>query len=221
MSTRQTGPGTTAQHALEGLRRAIIAGELRPGQRVRQEEIADNFGVSVAPVREALRVLEQEGQVEYRPRRGYFITELWASDLAEIYALRQVLEERAARKALPTLDDDAVERIAAAARDCAEAAERGDVAAELAANRRFHFGMLESPDQVHTMRLIRLLWDSTESYRALYYNSPEERTRTVHSHEAILEAVRRRDADTLVAELDAHRSRALDVLTRVLDGDAE
>ncbi|MFF5987144.1 GntR family transcriptional regulator [Prauserella flavalba] len=221
MNTRQSGPGTTAQHALEGLRRAIIAGELRPGQRVRQEEIADNLGVSVAPVREALRVLEQEGQVEYRPRRGYFITELWASDLAEIYALRQVLEERAARKALPTLDDDAIERIALAARDCAEAAERGDVAAELAANRRFHFGMLESPDQVHTMRLIRLLWDSTESYRALYYNSPEERAKTVHAHDAILAAVRRRDADALVAELDAHRSRALEVLTRVLDGGGE
>ncbi|MEU6641783.1 GntR family transcriptional regulator [Saccharomonospora sp. NPDC046836] len=219
MSTRQTGPGTTAEHALDGLRKAIIAGELRPGQRVRQEEIADNFGVSVAPVREALRVLEQEGQVVYRPRRGYFITELNAADLQEIYALRQVLEERAARRALPTLDDDAIERIALAARDCAEAAERGDVAAELAANRRFHFGLLESPDQVHTMRLIRLLWDSTEAYRALYYNSPEERTHAVHSHDQILAAVRRRDADTLVAELDAHRSRALDVLTRVLADD--
>lgn len=172
--------------------------------------------MSVAPVREALRVLEQEGQVVYRPRRGYFITELCANDLAEIYELRRLLEERAVRAALPALDDDAIERIALAARDCAAAAERGDVAAELEANRRFHFGMLESPDQVHTMRLIRLLWDSTEAYRAMYYNSPEERATTVHAHDAILDAVRRRDADTLVAELDAHRARALDVLSAVL-----
>ena len=126
-------------------------------------------------MREALRVLEQEGQVVYLPRRGYFITELHVDDLEEIYALRQLLEERAVRPALPALDDDAVERIEPAARDCVDAAGRGDVAAELAANRRFHFGMLESPDQPHTMRLIRLLWDSTEAYRALYYNSPEER----------------------------------------------
>lgn len=60
MGVRATGPGTMAQHALDGLRSAIVAGELRPGQRVRQEEIADRPGLSVAPVREALRVLEQE-----------------------------------------------------------------------------------------------------------------------------------------------------------------
>jgi DNA-binding GntR family transcriptional regulator len=209
-------PGTTTQHALEGLRRAIVAGELRPGERVRQEEIADGFGVSIAPVREALRVLEQEGQVTYRPRRGYFVTELRVEDLEEIYELRQVLEERAARRALPTLDDDALERIALAARDCVDAAEAGDVAAELAANRRFHFTLLESPGQVHAMRLIRLLWDSTEAYRALYYNSAEERRRAAAAHHRIIDAVRARDPDRLVAELDAHRTRALDVLRGIL-----
>jgi DNA-binding GntR family transcriptional regulator len=216
MTTPQSGPGTTAQHALDELRRAIVAGRYRPGQRVGQEEIADRLGVSLAPVREALRALEQEGQVVYRPRRGYFITELHAADLQEIYALRALLEERAARRTLPSLDEDAIERIALAARDCASAAERGDVAAELEANRRFHFGMLESPDQAHTMRLIRLLWDSTEAYRAMYYNSPEERAKTVEAHDEILAAVRRKDVDVVVTALNEHRQQALLVLTRIL-----
>jgi DNA-binding GntR family transcriptional regulator len=219
MTTPQGGPGTTTQHALDELRRAIVAGRYRPGQRVGQEEIAERLGVSLAPVREALRALEQEGQVVYRPRRGYFITELHVEDLQEIYALRALLEERAVRHALPTLDDDALERIELAARDCAAAAERGDVAAELEANRRFHFGMLESPDQTHTMRLIRLLWDSTEAYRAMYYNSPEERRKTVEAHDEILRAVRRKDVDEVVAALNEHREQALRVLTSVLGGD--
>jgi DNA-binding GntR family transcriptional regulator len=183
---------------------------------VRQEEIAEGMGISIAPLREALQVLEQEGQVTYKPRRGYFVTELSAEDLAEIYELRQVLEERAARQALPTLDEDTFDRIELAARDCVEAAEAGDVAAELEANRRFHFAVLDSPDQIHTMRLIRLLWDSTEAYRALYYNSPEERRESVDAHERILDAVRRRAPDELVAQLDAHRSRALHVLKSIL-----
>jgi DNA-binding GntR family transcriptional regulator len=216
VSHQSTGPGTTQQHAVDWLRQAIIAGALRPGQRVIQEEIAERIGVSVAPVREALRVLEQEGQVTYRPRRGYFVTELRVEDLEEIYALRQVLEERAARRALPTLDDDALDRIALAAKDCVDAAEAGDVASELAANRRFHFGIFDAPEQPHVLRLIRLLWDSTEAYRAMYYNSPEERRESVDAHDRILEAIRARDADRLVAELDAHRQRALDVLRGVL-----
>lgn len=209
-------PGTTQQHAVAWLRQAIIAGELAPGRRVIQEDIAERIGVSVAPVREALRVLEQEGQLTYRPRRGYFVTELRIEDLEEIYALRQVLEERAARHALPGLDDDALERVALAAKECVDAAEAGDVAAELAANRRFHFAILEAPDQPHALRLIRLLWDSTEAYRALYYNSPEERRASVDAHERILEAIRGGDADRLVAELDAHRQRALEVLRGLL-----
>ena len=94
----------------------MVEGELRPGDRVRQEEIAERLGVSLAPVREALAVLEQEGQVTYLPRRGYTVAELALDEVREIYALRALLEERAARRALPLLDEDAVGRIELAAR---------------------------------------------------------------------------------------------------------
>lgn len=209
-------PGTTAQHALEQLRRAIVARELRPGERLVQDELADSMGVSIAPVREALRVLEQEGQVTYQPRRGYFVTELHAQELQEIYELRELLEGRAARRALPSHGEEALQRIESAAQECAAAAERGDVAGELEANRRFHFAVLEAPGQEHTMRVIRLLWDATEAYRAIYYNSPAERTAAVRAHDRILDAIRRGDADALVAQLDAHRGRALEVLKEIL-----
>ena len=208
--------GTAAQHAVESLRRTFIAWELKPGERVRQEEIAERLGISLAPVREALAVLEQEGQLTYRPRRGYFVTELDLDDLQEIYGLRRLVEGRAARGALPQLDADARERISLAARDCEEAVERGDVTAELEANRRFHFAVLEAPDQVHTMRVVRLLWDSTETYRALYYNDPADRIDSLEAHARIIDAVIAQDADHLVAELDAHREAALDRLAMFL-----
>ncbi|WP_019546045.1 GntR family transcriptional regulator [Streptomyces sulphureus] len=212
-----SAPATAQQHAVDALRRLMVSSTLRPGQRVNQEDVASRTGLSVAPVREALRVLEQEGQVTYRPRRGYFVTELQYGDLQEIYELRQVLEERAVRFALPRLDDAALRRIDADAAACARAAEAGDVATELAANRRFHFHLMEAPGQRHVLRLIRLLWDATEVYRAMYYNLPEERAESVHAHERIVQAVRSDDADRLVAELDAHRERALEVLHGVLE----
>jgi DNA-binding GntR family transcriptional regulator len=215
-ATTTSGPNTTAQHALNALRRAIVAGELRPGARIGQDEFAGQLGVSIAPVREALRILEQEGQVTYLPRRGYFVTALEIADLEEIYALRAVLEDRAARHALVSLDDAELERIALAARDFVNAVDAGDVAAELEANRRFHLAILDAPDQPHTMRVIRQLWDSTEAYRALYYNFEDEQRSAVAAHDRILEALCARDGRRLVAELTAHRERALTVLRRVL-----
>ena len=214
-------PLTTPQHALEGLRRGIVAGELRPGARVPQEDVAAQLGVSVASVREALTVLEQEGQITYRPRRGYFVTELRVADLEEIYDLRQVLEARAVRLAVPLLDGRGEQRMRDAAIACVEAASEANISAELEANRRFHFSILEIPDQPHSTRLIRLLWESTEPYRALYYNSPEERQRSLQAHDRILTAVADRDVDRLIAELDDHRGRALDVLRGVLGDSAE
>ncbi|MGH2836406.1 MAG: GntR family transcriptional regulator [Solirubrobacteraceae bacterium] len=211
-----SGPSTTAQHALDALRRAIVAGELRPAARIGQDEFAQQLGVSIAPVREALRILEQEGQVTYLPRRGYFVTALEIADLEEIYGLRAVLEARAARHALSSLDEHELERIALAARDFVNAVDVGDVAAELEANRRFHLTILDAPDQPHTMRVIRQLWDSTEAYRALYYNLEAERHSAVTAHDRILEALQVRDGELLVAELAAHRERALTVLRQVL-----
>lgn len=207
---------TSQEHAVQWLRAAIVARELRPGERVGQEDIAERIGVSVVPVREALRVLEQEGQLTYLPRRGYFVTELSVADLDEIYGLRALLEARAALHALPALDAEALERMELAARDCVAAAQAGDVAAELEANRRFHFAIFDAPDQPHLLRLIRSLWDATESYRALYYNDAAERDAASDAHELIMAAVRAGDGERLVAEMDAHRGRALDVLRGIL-----
>ena len=213
---RPAPPRTATEHALDALRNAITTRVLRPGQRVGQDELAGQLGVSIAPIREALRILEQEGQVTYYPRRGYFVTQLDLADLSEIYALRALLEARTARQAIQAVDGRTLERAAGAAADCTIAVDAGNVLAELEANRRFHFAILEPAAQPHTLRLIRQLWDLTEAYRALYYNQEQERRRTIAAHERILAALAARDGDLLVAELDAHRDRALAVLAEIL-----
>ena len=211
------GDSQSAQSkAVSWLRSAIVTGDLRPGQQVIQDRVAGETGLSVAPVRESLRVLEQEGQLTYIPRRGYFVTRLKVTDLEEIYGLRATLEPLAIRGAIPQLDEDDMARLEASARESAQAAGNGDVATELSANRRFHFGFMEAPGQEHLMKLITMLWDATEAYRALYYNFPEERDAAVAAHEQMLDAIRDRDVELLIRLQQEHRDRALNLLRGVL-----
>jgi DNA-binding GntR family transcriptional regulator len=207
---------TTQQHAVDWLRAAIVRGDLRPGARIPQEEVAERVGVSVAPVREALRVLEGEGQITYIPRRGYFVTVLRIEDLEEIYELRKLLEARAVRRAIEHYDRHLLERVADAADECRRATEARDIGNELAANRRFHFALFEPAGQPVQLKIIKMLWESTEAYRALYYSVPGEGRAADAAHQRILRAAKARDPERLVTELDKHRGRALKTLGKIL-----
>ena len=193
----------TAQEAVaEALRRAILERELKPGDPVRQEHLARRLGVSPIPVREALRVLEGEGRLAYLPRRGYVVAALDSDDLREVYALRDLLETEAVRAAVPRLTEEQLAAIRAAA---AEVEETGS----LVANRRMHFLLLEAAQRPVLLRHIRMLWDSTEAYRALYYADEGNREAAQAEHRALLAALEARDTEAVVANLRAHRERAI------------
>lgn len=96
---------------LDELRRMITSGELEGGRQVIQDSLAAKLGVSRVPLREALKVLEGEGHVVYRPHRGYFVTELSVADLEEAYRIRALLEAEALAVAVPLLSDEDIERI--------------------------------------------------------------------------------------------------------------
>ena len=207
---------TAQQSVAAALRQAIVERELRPGDKVRQEEVAKRFGVSVIPVREALRVLEGEGQVTYAPRQGYVVAQLSLSELAEIYRLRELLEREAVRAALPHLLDEELDMIAAGFDEVSAALSEGRVGDAMAANRRAHFTLFEAARMPILLRHIRMLWDSTEAYRALYYNEAPRRRTVDREHREILAALRAREPDRALVLLDDHRAHALDALSGVL-----
>ncbi len=207
----------TAQHrAAAALRAAILEGELRPGQRVNQEDWAARTGVSAIPVREALNALSGEGLVTYRPRRGYVVTELALAELEEVYALRCLLETDAIRRGVPRATEVDVEALAAAARDCRAAVRGGDLAGRLDANRRFHDRLFGLAGSRPLSRLIDGLWDQTEAYRALYYALPGETAEADRLHDAIVTAVTDGDVGAVVSLQDEHRERALEHLRTAL-----
>lgn len=203
------------------LRQAILDRELKPGDRVRQEEVARRLGVSVIPVREALRVLAGEGQVTYRPRQGYVVAELDLRDLAEVYRLREILEAEAVRVGVPRLAAEDVERIEGLFAEVSGALAGGRIGDAMKANRRAHFALFEAAAMPILLRHIATLWDSTEAYRALYYAEAPRRERVDREHREIASALRARRTADVLALLDAHRAHALESLGAALEGPAD
>ncbi|WP_336215147.1 GntR family transcriptional regulator [Nonomuraea sp. LPB2021202275-12-8] len=209
-------PPTAQQFVLAELRRAITTGRLRPGEPIRQEALAEELDVSRVPLREALKTLEGEGLVGYRPHRGYSVVQLSLDDLREVYLIRRILEAEAVRRAVALLTPEVLEAAEKAQADVERAAEAGDVPAMTEANRRFHMTVFECAGLPRLVRLIRTLWDSTDAYRSMYYGDDPNRERVIAEHHAMLDLLRRRDAEAVVRVLDEHRSAAVGALEALL-----
>ncbi|WP_019631119.1 GntR family transcriptional regulator [Actinomadura atramentaria] len=213
-------PPTVQAYVLAELRRAIASGELRPGRPIRQEGVAESLGVSRVPVREALKILEGEGQVVHRPHHGYLVAELSLADLREVYLMRGLLESAAARAAVEVITDAEVADVERAAAEVAAASAAGDLAAMTAANRRLHFTIIDAARMPRLARIVRSLWDSTDVYRSVYYNAPANRARVEQEHAAIVAALRDRDGDRLAARLGEHRDHAVAALSAIISDES-
>lgn len=209
-------PPTAQQFVLDELRRAITSGELKPGAPIRQDALAEQLDVSRVPLREALKILEGEGLVVHHAHRGYFVTELSLADLSEIYRIRELLEAEAVHAAVSRMSPDLLAQLKEAHREVERTGAAGDVAAMAAANRRFHFLLIEASGMPRLIRLIGTLWDATDAYRSLYYVEAPNRERVVHEHQAVLDALRDGDAEAAVRWLDKHRAHAVSALGEVL-----
>jgi DNA-binding GntR family transcriptional regulator len=207
------GDRQTAQdHVLASMREQILSGALPPGTRLRQEKLAERFGTSRIPVREALRALEYEGLVRSSPYRGFTVTELDADDIEEVYDLRVVLEGHAVRLAVPLMTDEDL-------RDLEElyavmvAAEPGE--AQLDARERFYTRLYSMSGRPRLVGLIaRLRQEVARSLRwPTLQHAPDH-------HEAFFEAIRAGDAERAASQLASHYRRVAILIRRYLRGDA-
>lgn len=211
-----TGKLPTAQDlVLREIRQAIMTRRLKPGQRIRQWDLADRLNVSSVPVREALKTLEAEGQVTYEPYRGYKVVELSVEQLEEIYLARGLLEREVTRRAIKNIDEQLILRLEESLSRMDELAAAGDVLGYTEANREFHFLLFERAGLPRICHMIDLLWQNSEAYRGLIFGSEWSR-RANEDHEAILEACRAGDADRVIAAQERHKANAMETITKYL-----
>jgi DNA-binding GntR family transcriptional regulator len=162
-------PRTAEETAAAELREAIVRGDLPPGAAIRQDATARELGVSVIPVREALKTLASEGLIVYRPQRGYTVAELPPESLDGIFRVRELLEGEAERIALRRASARTTALMRTAMREQAVAARIGDVVEVIAANRDFHFALFDLCDNPLLLRYVRQTWDTLDPHRAVLY----------------------------------------------------
>jgi len=186
---------------VEALTQAILRGEYGAGERLRQDEIAERFGVSPTPVREALRILEAQGLVRHEAHRGVSVAD-FAGTAHEFYRLREVLECLAAELAVQNMEPASAARIAGAVADMEEAAVAGDSDALMDAHRRFHLGLYQASGFTTLVDLIQMVW-SRFPWDALL-SLPEQRRVSIDDHRAIAELAERGDVAGTVSRLRDH-----------------
>ena len=208
---------TAQQIALEHIRDLLASGHLKPDDRIRQEQLAAELGTSVIPVREALKTLEAEGQLRYAPHRGYQVTRLSLDELSETYLIRRLLEDEIVRIAAPLMGEELYAELDRLMGAMETASAAGDTRTMIGANRDLHFAIFGAARRPRMEDLIRMLWQSTDAYRSVYYTDEHARDRVNHEHRSIVEALRSGDVDRAVRELDEHRGHAIAALTERLD----
>lgn len=184
------------------LRELILSGELRPGERIDQDQLADDLGVSKLPVREALIVLESEGLVENVARRGSFVAPLTRDDVRDHYVIYGIVSGLAARRAAQRLSDEALEDLEEIV---ARMGASEDPVEQEELNFLFHKAINRAGGSRRLTSVLRLLSNTIPAHFFEFTTDWPERAIDDHRH--ITAALRRRDADE-AAELVSEHLRA-------------
>lgn len=190
------------------IRSGITGGEWAPGTPLREEELAALCGVSRTPVREALRRLEAEYLIRRTEGARSFVADWSHDDIAEMFALRAILEGHAAARAATRIAPAALDQLAALNDEIEAAIPTGDTDRFLAANRQFHAIVLDAAQSPRLAAMLGALVEQPVVRRtARHYGSAEFR-RSHAEHAALVEAFRARDAQWAESTMTGHIRRA-------------
>ena len=196
----------------------ILAGTIAPGTNLNEPTIAADLGVSRTPLRQAFVRLQQDGFLQLRPRRGFFVAPLSASEAAEIYPILAALESTALRAGAPTAAQIGElrrlnHRLAALPPDTPDAA--------VAVNLEWHDKLLERCDNRRLMQLVRTFRQQAYRYEVAFFSPGAVRLeKSVQLHEGMIEALEGDDIEEACRRLEAHWLADLDEIVPLTSADA-
>lgn len=178
---------TKKDFLVETLREAILAGELQPGDRLLQEELAERFNVSPTPIREALHQLVAEGVLSHSPYRGVQVAEVKLEEVREVYLIRSVIERLATTVAVPNLRLSDVQKLHTLHLNMREIVLKGEKGSLVEQNREFHLLIYQAAELPLLNQMIKTLW--IKSPWDTLFVIPNRAQMIVQEHQLILDAI--------------------------------
>lgn len=207
MSDEELETYSLVELALDRLRRDILSGRTDPGERLVEEQLTRRLGISRAPLREAMRLLAQQGLVEHIPRRGARVATLSDDDVRELYEVRDVLERHAVASMPERPDLTGLRASLEVMRKATEADDRLELAN---AHRRFHVEVVALGGNRQLVALYESILVRIQLYMAVNMRREAEIARAedgVHRHERLLTAIEQGDTNQIKSELNGHGAR--------------
>ena len=209
---------TKSDYAYAELRRRILEGDLSPGTVLQLRPLAMELGLSVMPVRDAIRLLQRDGLVATQNHRSATVTTISHEDVMQAISVRMWLEILAIREATPRHTESSLSHAEHKLVDAEQVSASGDGLAYSHANRALHEA-LEAPAPAEIRQLIDDLWDRLWRSRrrmSLFILAPERISAAETEHRQIFDAVWRQDADAAVDAMERHRESSVAAWKTVL-----
>ncbi len=194
------------------LKEAILNGTLKPGQKLQQVELSQKYDVNRAPVRDALRKLEDEGLVTLN-RKGVQVISSNLDEVHQLYQIREVLEDLAAYKAFPHISDETMMALKDTEKKMEKASREGDMSSWWELDRKFHHDSYKPCNSPVLLKWIVRLWNSTYQARSTYYGPPSglpwSTQRSENNHKAQVAAIAARDHELYRSLIKKHLNDAV------------
>lgn len=179
----------------ENIRKAIIEGALKPGERLMEIQLSEQLGVSRTPVREAIRMLELEGLVVMLPRKGAYVANISKKDLMDILEVRVGLEGLAAYCATDRMTKDHIKKLETISKELEEAVYKNDVETMLAKDEEFHTLIFEATGNKRLISMMINIWETVYRFRLMYMSDYSSAVNIVDEHKKIIEAFKKGKAN--------------------------
>ena len=173
----------------EELKRQIMVGEIAPGTRMMEVELAEEMGVSRTPVREAIRKLEKEGLVTIEPRRGAYASDISAKDMVDILEVRQDLEGMAAGIAAQKITDEGRIELENIARKYKDSVDREDIEEIIKNDEAFHKYIVSLSGNKTLIKMVSQVQELALRFRYIYYEDFSRFKNQPSEHQAIVDAI--------------------------------